>query len=243
MKNYLLAGSLLLTLCVQAQKTKTKVKTTPKKTMVEAPVTSSPAGSFSSETDSLSYAIGMSVAEFWYRQQGLKDLNPAMISKAITDAMHNQKSALTEDQANLVLMCHSNPALCGAVRSGEQFLEKNRKNANVKTTASGLQYEVLRQGTGKRPGPTDSVTVNYMGTLINGTEFDNSYKRGQPITFQLNQVIRGWTEGLQLMSEGSKYKFYIPYQLGYGLNDAGGGAIPGGSVLVFEVELLSVKKG
>jgi FKBP-type peptidyl-prolyl cis-trans isomerase len=91
-----------------------------------------------------------------------------------------------------------------------------------------------------RPNATDSVTVNYKGTLTNGTEFDNSYKRGEPITFALDHVIRGWTEGLQLMTVGSKYKFYIPYQLGYGLNEAG--TIPAGSTLVFEVELLNVKK-
>jgi FKBP-type peptidyl-prolyl cis-trans isomerase len=122
--------------------------------------------------------------------------------------------------------------------AGENFLAANKKKAGVKTTASGLQYEVIREGTGPKPTAQDTVTVNYAGTLINGTEFDNSYKRGEPITFPLRGVIAGWTEGLQLMSTGAKYKFYIPHQLAYGTNDVG--TIPAGSVLVFEVELLKI---
>ncbi|RYZ53421.1 MAG: FKBP-type peptidyl-prolyl cis-trans isomerase, partial [Chitinophagaceae bacterium] len=105
--------------------------------------------------------------------------------------------------------------------------------------ASGIQYEVLKESTGAKPKAFDTVVVNYVGTLLNGTEFDNSIKRGQPVEFKLNQVIKGWTEGLQLMSVGSKYKFYIPYNLAYGLN--GNGPIPGGATLVFEVELLNIK--
>ena len=120
------------------------------------------------------------------------------------------------------------------------FLEQNKTRPGVKTTASGLQYEVVKEGTGPKPGPTDSVTCNYKGTLINGTEFDNSYTRGEPITFPLNRVIPGWTEALQLMTVGSTYKFYIPYNLAYGVND--NGPIPGGSALVFQVDLLDVKK-
>jgi FKBP-type peptidyl-prolyl cis-trans isomerase FklB len=190
------------------------------------------------KNDSLSYAIGLSVVNF-YRQQGIK-LNTAMVTKACNDVLTNKKPLLTDEQANLVFMCHSNPQICTNVTEGENFLTKNKKNATVKTTPSGLQYEVISQGMGIKPGPADTVTVNYKGTLINGNEFDNSYKRGQPISFPLNGVIKGWTEGLQLMPVGSKYKFYIPYQLGYGLNDMQ--AIPGGSLLVFEVELLDVKK-
>jgi FKBP-type peptidyl-prolyl cis-trans isomerase FklB len=190
------------------------------------------------KNDSLSYAIGLSVVNF-YRQQGIK-LNTAMVTKACNDVLTNKKPLLTDEQANLVFMCHSNPQICTNVTEGENFLAKNKKNATVKTTPSGLQYEVISQGMGIKPGPADTVTVNYKGILINGNEFDNSYKRGQPISFPLNGVIKGWTEGLQLMPVGSKYKFYIPYQLGYGLNDMQ--AIPGGSLLVFEVELLDVKK-
>jgi len=188
--------------------------------------------------DSLSYAIGLSVANF-YHQQGIK-LNTAIVSKACNDVLEKKKTLLTDDQANLLFMCHSNPQICVNVKEGEKFLAQNKKNPNIKTTASGLQYEVIKAGTGVKPIATDTVVVNYKGTLTNGNEFDNSYKRGEPASFALNGVIRGWTEGLQLMPVGSKYKFYVPYQLAYGLNDMQ--AIPGGSVLVFEVELLDVKK-
>jgi len=128
----------------------------------------------------------------------------------------------------------------GVIVAGEKFLAENKKRPEVKTTASGLQYEVIKEGNGIRPTEDDSVTCHYAGTLLNGTEFDNSYKRGEPITFNLRGVIPGWTEGLQHMTIGSKYKLYIPYQLGYGIQ--GSGPIPGGAVLIFDVELLDVKK-
>ena len=210
----------------------------PKKMATKPAATTSSLQALKTENDSLSYAIGLSVANF-YRQQGIK-LNTSIVSKACNDVLSNKKPLLTDDQANLLFMCHSNPQLCAHVKQDEKFLVENKKKQNVKTTASGLQYEVITQGSGMRPNATDSVTVNYMGTLTDGTEFDNSYKRGQPITFSLDRVIRGWTEGLQLMSVGSKYKFYVPYQLGYGLNEMG--SIPAGSALVFEVELLDVKR-
>jgi FKBP-type peptidyl-prolyl cis-trans isomerase len=124
------------------------------------------------------------------------------------------------------------------MQASEAFLAENQKRPGVKTTASGLQYEVLVQGTGTRPTPNDTITAHYRGTLIDGTEFDNSYKRGEPLTLQLGSVIAGWIEGMQLMPTGSKYKLYIPYQLGYGMNTTG--SIPGGSTLIFEVELLKV---
>lgn len=190
------------------------------------------------ENDSLSYAIGLSVANF-YRQQGIK-VNTTLLTKACNDVLSNKKPLLNDEQANLLFMCHSNPQLCAHVKEDEKFLAENRKKPNIKSTPSGLQYEVMKQGTGMRPDAIDTVTVNYRGTLTNGTEFDNSYKRGQPTSFALDHVIKGWTEGLQLMSVGGKYKFYIPYQLGYGLNEMG--TIPAGSTLVFEVELLDVKK-
>jgi len=191
-----------------------------------------------SHNDSLSYAIGLSVANF-YRQQGIK-LNTSLVTKACNDVLEKKKPLLNDDQANLIFMCHSNPQICVNVKQGEQFLAQNKKKPNVKVTQSGLQYEVLTAGTGAKPIATDTVVVNYKGTLTNGNEFDDSYKRGEPASFAVTGVIRGWTEALQLMSVGSKYKLYIPYQLAYGLNDMQ--AIPGGSVLVFEVELLDIKK-
>ncbi len=122
---------------------------------------------------------------------------------------------------------------------GQKFLEENGKKSGVKTTATGLQYEVLREGSGKQPTAEDSVEVHYRGTLIDGKEFDSSYGRNQTITFKLNGVIKGWTEGLQLMKEGAKYKFYIPSKLAYGASSPPG--IPPNSVLIFEVELIQVK--
>lgn len=127
-----------------------------------------------------------------------------------------------------------------AAEKGQQFLAENAKKDGVKTTASGLQYTVIKEGSGKSPAATDEVVVNYRGTLINGTEFDSSYKRNEPISFRLNQVIPGWTEGVQLMKEGAKYQFVIPSKLAYGSRGAGG-VIGPDETLVFEVELLKVK--
>ena len=126
------------------------------------------------------------------------------------------------------------------IEEGRKFLAQNKLKPGVITTASGLQYEVIREGTGIKPAAVDTFVCHYRGTLLNGTEFDASYNRNQPLVMGVSQVIRGWTEGLQLMPVGSKYKFYIPYDLAYGTNDQG--PIPGGSLLVFEVELLDVKK-
>ena len=119
------------------------------------------------------------------------------------------------------------------------YLEENAKKEGVTTTTSGLQYRVIKEGDGYKPGPTEKVTVHYAGKLVNGKEFDSSYKRGQPIEFPLNAVIPGWSEGVQLMQEGAKYEFVIPSQLGYGAAGAGG-VIPGNVTLIFEVELIKV---
>jgi len=128
-----------------------------------------------------------------------------------------------------------------AKEEGEKFLAENAKREGVKTTASGLQYEVLEATIGQKPKATDTVRVHYEGTLIDGTVFDSSYKRGESIAFPLNGVIKGWTEGLQLMSVGSKYKFFIPYQLAYGERGAGA-SIPPYAALIFTVELLGIEK-
>ncbi len=125
------------------------------------------------------------------------------------------------------------------IEAGRAFLRENAKRPGVKTTASGLQYEVLHEGTGAQPTANDTVKVHYAGTLIDGKEFDNSYKRGEPIEFPLNRVIKGWTEGLQLMREGGKYKLFIPYELGYGERGAGNN-IPPYATLIFEIELIKV---
>jgi FKBP-type peptidyl-prolyl cis-trans isomerase FklB len=123
---------------------------------------------------------------------------------------------------------------------GKAFLEENKKKEGIKTLPSGLQYKVITEGSGRTPKATDTVTVHYRGTLINGTEFDSSYKKGQPATFQVSGVVRGWTEALQLMKEGSKWQLFIPSELAYG-ERAAGPQIPPGSTLIFEVELISIK--
>ena len=230
MKKYFVVGLALFSLSAQAQKTVPK-KTAPVKTKPSAPA-------LKNLNDSVSYAIGLSVANF-YSQQGIKNLNASIVSRAINDVFAKSKLLLTEDQANLFVMRFLNPNLFQNIEAGEKFLAANKTKPGVKTTPSGLQYEVIKEGSGRKPLATDTVEVNYKGTLTNGTEFDNSYKRGAPISFPLNRVIPGWTEALQLMPEGSKYRLYIPHQLAYGMNDQG--QIPGGSVLIFEVELLEVK--
>lgn len=194
-------------------------------------------------SDSASYAIGVSVANF-YKEQGMKTLNTALITKAIQDIMGNKTPAFDNNTANSVLnnfitQLHAEKSK-GTIQAGEKFLADNKKRTGVTTTATGLQYEVIKEGSGERPTTADQVSCHYRGSFIDGKEFENSYDGGQPITFALTGVIRGWTEGLQLMTPGSKYKFYIPYTLGYGASDYG--RIPGGSTLVFEIELLEVKK-
>jgi FKBP-type peptidyl-prolyl cis-trans isomerase FklB len=209
--------------------------------------TTKPAGTqrvFKTQTDSFSYALGVQVASF-YRQQGIKKINSALLAKAINDIYTTNKSLLSQRDMNLVMLAVTAPdqyqKLKPNLDAGEKCATENKKKPGIITTASGLQYEVITEGTGEKPAATDSVTCNYKGVLLDGTEFDNSYKRGQPITFSLTRVIRGWSEGLQLMKTGSKYKLYVPYDLGYGESDYG--QIPGGSTLVFEIELLAVKKG
>ena len=203
--------------------------------------TTTPTSPLKNLTDSASYAIGVSVASF-YAQQGITNLNTSLVAKAINDVLGKKTLLLNEYQSNSVMMqCISKAQETKArpaIEAGKKFLAQNKTKAGVKTTASGLQYEVIKEGTGRKPTTTDTVTVHYVGTLLNGQEFDNSFKRGEPISFPVTGVIRGWTEALQLMPEGSKYKLYIPYELAYGPND--NGPIPGGSMLTFEVELLKV---
>ncbi len=230
MKKVFLGGLLLISVAAFSQAKKPAVK----KTAASATV-------LKNLTDSASYAIGVSVANF-YKQQGMASLNAAMVSKAITDMMDKKTPLMNENDCNNVIMKYMNQGQQAKakpnVEAGEKFLADNKSKPGVKTTPSGLQYEVITEGTGPKPTLSDTVTVNYIGTLINGTEFDNSYKRGQPISFPVGGVIKGWTEALQLMPVGSKYKLYIPQELAYGTNDVGN--IPAGSVLVFEVELLKL---
>jgi FKBP-type peptidyl-prolyl cis-trans isomerase len=174
------------------------------------------------------------------------DINPDVMMAGIKDAIAG-KPQLTQDQVKDVMTQFEKDMEQKQKAAGEKnkadgtkFLEDNKKKEGVKTTASGLEYKVLKEGTGAQPKATDMVTVNYRGTLIDGTEFDSSYKRGQPATFPLNGVIKGWTEGLQLMKAGSKYQFFVPSNLAYGERAVGGDIAPN-ATLIFEVELLEVK--
>ncbi len=232
MKKLFLSIALLTTFnAINAQPGKTKT-----------PVSKTP-NPMKSLLDSASYAVGLSVINF-YKQQGITKLNSTLVTKAMNDVLAGKKPLLDDAAANGVLnnfmMALQGQKSKPNIDAGQKFLAENKKKPGVKTTASGLQYEILRDSAGPKPVATDSVTCHYKGTLLNGTVFDNSYDRGQPITFSLGGVIKGWTEGLQLMSVGSKYKFYVPYTLGYGAADYG--PIPGGSMLTFEVELLEIRK-
>ncbi len=195
--------------------------------------------------DSASYAIGLNHASF-FKQQGLTSLNTPLINKAVNDVLTNKPLLITDRVANTVMnkiiVQIQEEKIKPTIEEGKTFLANNAKRPEVKMTASGLQYEVITEGTGIKPTRADTFVVHYRGTLINGTEFDASYNRGQPLIYPMTAVIRGWTEGLQLMGIGSKYKFYIPYELGYGAFGSPP-AIPGGAALIFEIELLDIKKG
>ena len=235
MKKIALFIILLVTINVlNAQPVKTPVKPVAAKPVV--PV-------LKNVNDSASYAVGVSVANF-YKQQGIPKLNTTLVSKAINDIMSGKKPLLDDAAANNVMNSYMSRLQAEkskpTIEAGQKFLAKNKLRPEVKTTASGLQYEVITEGTGIKPTAIDTFVANYRGTYINGEEFDASSRRGEPLTYPLTNVIPGWTEGLQLMSVGSKYKFYIPYNIAYGAFDYNG--IPGGSMLIFELELLDVKK-
>ena len=164
-------------------------------------------------------------------------------AQAIRDVLEGKETALSFAEAQQIVNNHfaemEKKAHAAAIEQGEMFLKRNKERAGVTTLESGLQYEVLASGTGRKPKATDKVRCHYEGRLVDGTMFDSSVERGEPAVFGVNQVIAGWVEALQLMSEGDKWKLYIPYNLGYGEHGAGA-AIPPYSTLVFEVELLEV---
>ncbi|MBC7885930.1 MAG: FKBP-type peptidyl-prolyl cis-trans isomerase [Saprospiraceae bacterium] len=188
--------------------------------------------------DSISYSGGVALAES-LKKQGLKDINVQMLTKAVEDVMSGKNLLIEKTKAEKMF----NEYLTGIkAKDGKDFLATNAKKPGVVSLPSGLQYEVMTKGPGgTKPVATDKVKTHYHGMLINGTVFDSSVDRGEPISFGLNQVIKGWTEGLQLMSVGDKYRFFIPYELAYGERGAGG-AIPPFAALIFEVELLGINQ-
>lgn len=200
--------------------------------------------------DKLSYALGIGIGS-QLAGMGAKELNIDDFAQAIKDVISGAGLKVDNAEAQTLvqnffqeqeakLQAAAAEAGKAAKDAGEAFLAENAKKDGVVTLPSGLQYQVLKEGNGKKPSATDQVVCHYEGTLIDGTVFDSSYKRNEPATFGLNQVIAGWTEGVQLMSEGAKYRFFIPYNLAYGERGAGA-QIPPFAALVFDVELIQVK--
>ena len=192
----------------------------------------------------ISYALGLGIAH-QLKSMGIEDFSVEDFSQSVSDVLADKTPAMTNREAQELLNDYfqkkQKEDAEKAIAEGKVFLEANGKREGVTTTKSGLQYEVLTPGKGERsPKATDTVVCHYEGRLVSGKGFDSSYERNQPAEFGLNQVIPGWTEGLQLMSEGAKFRFYIPYLLGYGEQGAGP-SIPPYSTLVFDVELISVK--
>ena len=192
--------------------------------------------------DKFSYSIGLGIGQN-LKGMGTNDLNVEDFAQAVKDVLTGATPTISHTEARQIVNEYFEQleARINAenIEKGKAFLEENKKNPNVKVLPSGLQYEVIREGNGKQPKATDQVRCHYEGTLIDGTLFDSSVRRGQPAVFGVNQVIKGWVEALQLMSEGAKWKLYIPSELAYGAAGAGE-MIPPHSTLIFEVELLEV---
>lgn len=193
----------------------------------------------------LSYAIGQNIARNIKSQN--VDLDPKVVGYAVASGLKGDKPEVTQEEQEKAIQNLQQQAQAKAAQEGEknktistEFLEKNKAKANVKTTKSGLQYEVLKEGAGKKPSLKDKVTVHYTGTLVTGAKFDSSHDRGKPAEFPVNGIIKGWQEALQMMPEGSVYRLYIPPDLAYGQQAQPG--IPPFSVLVFDVELLKVAR-
>jgi FKBP-type peptidyl-prolyl cis-trans isomerase FklB len=201
--------------------------------------------------DKVSYSIGLDIGTTFKKQK--MELNSDALAAGVKDGLTGATPLMRDDEVRQVMMTFSkemNEKAATANKEsadkntteGAKFLADNKSKPGVKTTESGLQYKVLKEGNGSPPKATDTVVVNYRGMLVDGTEFDSSYKRGEPATFPVNAVIKGWTEALQLMKPGSKYQLFIPPNLGYGARGAGGDIGPN-AALIFEVELLNVKPG
>ncbi len=236
---YLLALGFMLTLLnveSNAQNTKpTKAKTAEK-------ATTKTETTKTSKMDSLSYGLGLLLAQN-VKQLGLENIDGPSLSQAIQDVLEGKEPKMSVDQANMMvsneIAAVSEKKAGPVLEEGKAFLAENQKKAGITTTSTGLQYEVITSGSGATPKLTDKVTTHYRGTLVNGQEFDSSYKRGEPATFPVNGVIKGWTEALQLMKEGDKWRLYIPYDLAYGERGAGQD-IPPYATLIFDIELIKV---
>ncbi len=211
-----------------------------------------PEANLSTNIDSVSYGIGYLNGQSM-RQQGMDDIEAEDFVAGLKQAMNEEDPQIPQTEINQLLQQYQMKAQQKAqqmkkeeaqsnMEEGQSFLAENKNKEGVQVTDSGLQYKVLEEGSGPSPSATDSVTVHYEGTLIDGTVFDSSYERGEPTSFPLNRVIEGWTEGLQLMNEGATYRFFIPGDLAYGMNPRPGGPIGPNETLIFKVELIDVKE-
>ncbi|NLY25557.1 MAG: FKBP-type peptidyl-prolyl cis-trans isomerase [Bacteroidales bacterium] len=193
--------------------------------------------------DKLSYALGMSMASN-LMNSGLRQLDVESFVKAFTEIMNNSTPSMSPQEANEIIQQFfskkQDEMLQNNLEEGKAFLEENSKKENVVTLPSGLQYEILTEGSGEKPGAADQVKCHYHGTLLNGTVFDSSVQRGQPAVFGVNQVIKGWVEALQLMAVGSKWRLFVPSHLAYGEQGAGNSIEPN-TTLIFDVELLGIE--
>jgi FKBP-type peptidyl-prolyl cis-trans isomerase len=191
------------------------------------------------QKDKVSYMIGMDIG-MNLRKQSI-DVDLGILGRGIKDGLSGGKSLLTEQEIRETMTIFKKEMIAKQDEISKKFLAENKKKEGVKSLPSGLQYKVIKAGTGKKPKLTDTVTVHYRGTLIDGTEFDSSYSRGQPATFPVNGVIPGWTEALQLMQEGAKWQLFVPSNLAYGERGAGRQIGPN-ATLIFEVELISIQE-
>ena len=226
----------------------TTKKTTAAK-RIPAPAAKPKAVALTTQQDKVSYAIGMNMAKTLQRQS--LEVEPDVLVKGLKDVLTGNKPLLSDDEAMATLMALQNDMRAkqqekaqqlglSNKKEGEDFLAANKGKEGVVTLPSGLQYKILKEGSGPKPSAADSVVCNYRGTLINGTEFDSSYKSGEAATFPVSGVIKGWTEALQLMPVGSKWQLFVPSDLAYGQRGAGADIGPN-ATLIFEVELLSIK--
>jgi FKBP-type peptidyl-prolyl cis-trans isomerase len=254
MQKFLSAVSCLsLALLFSTAATAQQTSTTPAKPAAQAgsapPAGAAQASPFKTDKEKASYAIGQNIGNS-LKHDGL-DVDPAIVSQGLKDAMTgatsklseaDEKEAMSNLRNSVMAKRQAESAQAGEVnkKAGDEFLAANKAKPGVVSLPDGLQYKVEKEGTGPKPKATDTVEVNYRGTMIDGNEFDSSYKRGKPETLSVNQVIKGWTEALQLMPVGSKWQLVIPADLAYGANGAGG-VIGPNSTLVFEIELLSIK--
>lgn len=199
----------------------------------------------SQDIQAVSYCIGLSVADSLI-QQNLDGLDTNLLSQAISDVFNNKELKFSQEQAGQIIQAYVQDLAAKEFevvkQEGDDYLAENAKKEGVITTSTGLQYSILEEGKGEMPTSADTVSVHYHGTLIDGTVFDSSISRGMPATFGVTQVIKGWTEVLQLMKVGSKYRLYIPQDLAYGAHPHPGGAIKPFMALIFDVELLEIVK-